>query len=56
MAESSLKEESHLNDTQRLPLIQSTTTEIYDSPRCLNKESNEKPQDLANILMKNYSR
>lgn len=32
------------------------TTEIYDSPRCLEKEMNEKPQDLAIILMKNYSR
>jgi hypothetical protein len=32
------------------------TTEIYDSPQCLNQDSNEKPQDLAIILMKNYSR
>lgn len=59
--------ESSLNESKILPLVRSSTTtarplnandaaEIYDSPQCTNKEHNEKPQDLAVILMKNYSR
>lgn len=61
-------ESSDFNETTSLPLIQTTptpepfttepdsSTEIFDSPHCLEKENNEKPQDLALILMKNYSR
>ncbi|KAI6175802.1 hypothetical protein M3Y97_00729100 [Aphelenchoides bicaudatus] len=53
-----------LNETEMLPLTETTTlapisnstTEIYDSPLCMEKSENEKPQDLATLLMKNYSR
>ncbi|CAD5228521.1 unnamed protein product [Bursaphelenchus xylophilus] len=33
-----------------------TTTDIYDSPMCSDQDANEKPQDLALLLMRNYSR
>ncbi|KAI6222420.1 hypothetical protein M3Y99_01499000 [Aphelenchoides fujianensis] len=34
----------------------SSEEEIFDSPECLNQKSAEKSQDLALILMRNYSR
>lgn len=47
-----------LNETETTTLapISNSTTEIYDSPLCMEKSENEKPQDLATLLMKNYSR
>lgn len=31
-------------------------TDPYDSPACRDQDANEKPQDLALLLMRNYSR